>query len=170
MNQVTKLLRTFEFNGWSDLTSSLMPSLKYHYMTIAGFSFSSVSVITFKVLGLDVFASIAFVCVMLLEVLSGLRASHKTNVAASSTKMSRFSLKLACYCVVLFVCNSFAESFEAKGGAVGAWFFSWLHLFSAIHIATENIFSIMENWAIIEGKDKTFYITKVQNKINKIFE
>jgi hypothetical protein len=169
MSHIEKLLRTFEFENWSDLTSSLFPSVKYS-LTAVAVSFSAFSVMTYKVVGLDVLASIAFVCIMVLEVLTGMLASKKMKVNTSSVKLSRFSLKMACYLVVLFVSNSFAESFKVKGSNVGFWFFDWLHIYLAIHIATENIISIIENWAIIEGKDKTYWIVKIQDKVNNLFK
>lgn len=168
MGHIEKLLKTFEFEGWSDLVSSLFPSVKYS-LTLVALSFSAFSVMTYKIVGLDVLASVAFVCVMILEVLTGIIASKKLKVNTSSVKMSRFSLKMACYFVVLFVSNSFAESFKAKDSNVGYWFFDWLHVYLAIHIATENIISIIENWAIIEGKPKTYWIVQIQEKLNSLF-
>ncbi|WP_282635709.1 phage holin family protein [Sphingobacterium thalpophilum] len=169
MGYVGKLLKTFEFEGWSDLVSSLFPSVKYS-LTMAAISFSAFSVATYKIIGLDILATIAFVLIMACEVFTGFWASKKLKVNTSSLKMSRFSLKMACYLMVLFVSNSFAESFEAKGSNVGYWFFDWLHVYLAIHIATENIISIIENWAIIEGKEKTYWIVKIQDKLNNLFK
>lgn len=168
MNHINKLLRTFEYENWSDLTSSLFPSLKYNVSAVV-LSTSVLSVATYKVLGLDVLATIAFVCVMMMEVVSGMVASKVAQIPASSTKMSRFSLKMACYLVMLFVSNSFAESFNVKGSNVGYWFFDWLHLFLAVHIATENIISIGENLGVINGKGKTYWISQIQDKVNELF-
>ncbi len=169
MGFVGKLLKTFEFEGWSELVSSLFPSVKYS-LTMATISFSAFSVATYKIIGLDILATIAFVLIMACEVFTGFWASKKLKVNTSSLKMSRFSLKMACYLVVLFVSNSFAESFKAKDSNVGYWFFDWLHVYLAIHIATENIISIIENWAIIEGKEKTYWIVKIQDKLNNLFK
>lgn len=169
MGHIERLLKTFEFEGWPELAGSLFPSVKYS-LTIATISISAFSVMTYKIIGLDVLASIAFVTVMFCEVFTGFWASKKLKINTSSVKMSRFSLKMACYFVVLFVCNSFAESFKAKDSNVGYWFFDWLHVYLAIHIATENIISIIENWAIIEGKEKTYWIVKIQDKLNNLFK
>ncbi len=164
-----KLLKTFEYEGWSDLVSSLFPSVKYS-LTMVALSTSAVSVLTYKVFGLDVLATIAFVVVMMAEVLSGMVASKVQRIDPSSIKMSRFSLKMACYLTMLFVSNSMAGSFEAKGSNVGFWFFDWLHLFLAIHIATENIISIGENLGVISGKGKTYWIGQIQDKVNELFK
>lgn len=169
MGHMEKLLRTFEYTGWLDLTSSLFPSLKYSLTGVALAS-SALSVITYKIFGLDMLATCAFVVVMMVEVFSGMVASKVQRVATSSTKMSRFSLKMACYLTMLFVSNSMAASFEAKGSNVGFWFFDWLHLFLAIHIATENIISIGENLGVISGKGKTYWISQIQDKVNELFK
>ena len=164
-----KLLKTFEYSGWSELAISLFPSVKYS-LTAAALSTTAISVVTYKILGLDILATCAFVVVMFMEVLSGIAASKVQNVDASSLKMSRFSLKMACYLTMLFVSNSMAESFEQKGSNVGYWFFDWLHLFLAIHIATENIISIGENLGVISGKGKTYWIAQIQDKVNELFK
>lgn len=169
MGHIEKLLNTFEYSGWSDLTSSLFPSVKYS-LTAVALSTSALSVVTYKVFGLDVLALIAFVVVMMVEVISGMVASRVQRVATSSTKMSRFSLKMACYLTMLFVSNSMAGSFDMKGSNVGFWFFDWLHLFLAIHIATENIISIGENLGVITGKGKTYWIGQIQDKVNDLFK
>lgn len=169
LSHMEKLLKTFEYSGWSDLTSSLFPSVKYS-LTAVALSSTAISVVTYKMFGLDVLATCAFVIVMLMEVLSGIVASKVQKIDASSTKMSRFSLKMACYLTMLFVSNSMAESFETKGSNVGYWFFDWLHLFLAIHIATENIISIGENLGVISGKGKTYWIGQIQNKVNELFK
>ena len=147
----------------------MFPSMKYN-LTIVVLPFSAVSVVTYKVFGLDIMATIAFVCVMILEVLSGILASKVAKTKASSIKLSRFSLKMACYLVMLFVSNAFAESFKVKDSNVGYWFFDWLHLFLAIHIATENIISIGENLGVINGKGKTYWISKIQDKVDELFK
>ncbi|SMG35498.1 phage holin family protein [Sphingobacterium psychroaquaticum] len=169
MDHIDRLLKTFEFEGWSGLTSSLFPSLKYSLTPLA-ISTSAISVITYKIFGLDVLATIAFVVVMVAEVFSGILASKVQKIDSSSLKMSRFSLKMACYLIMLFVSNAFAESFDGKGSSVGYWFFDWLHLFLAIHIATENIISIGENLGVISGKGKTYWIAQIQDKVNDLFK
>lgn len=168
MNHINKLLKTFEYESWSDLTSSLFPSIKYNISAVV-LSTSALSVATYKIFGLNILATIAFVLVLTMEVISGIIASKVAGISVSSTKSSRFSLKMACYLIMLFVSNSFAESFNVKGSNVGYWFFDWLHLFLAVHIATENIISIGENLGVINGKGKTYWISQIQDKVNELF-
>jgi len=168
MTHINKLLKTFEFEGLSGLVNSLFPSLKYALSPVA-LSISAMSVVTYKVFGLDVLATIAFVLVMVVEILSGLIASKIQKIETNSIKMSRFSLKMACYLTMLFVSNSMAESFENKGSQIGFLFFDWLHLFLTIHIATENIISVGENVGVINGKGKTYWISQIQRKVNDLF-
>lgn len=169
MKPFVKLLNTFEYENGLGLVCSMFPSIKYN-LTAVVLLFSSFSVMTYKIFGLDVLATVAFVMVMFFEVVSGLIASKVAKIDTSSMKLSRFSLKMACYLVMLFVSNAFAESFQGKGSNVGYWFFDWLHLFLAIHIATENIISIGENLGVINGKGKTYWIAKIQNKVDELFK
>jgi len=169
MKYIDKILNSFEYENWLSIVSSMFPSLKYN-MTGFILAISSMSVVTYKIFGLDTLAFIAFVLVMTFEVITGIVASRVSKIDTSSVKMSRFSLKMGCYLVMLFVSNSFAESFEAKGSTAGYWFFDWLHLFLAVHIAVENIVSIGENLGVISGKGKTYWISQIQDKVNDLFK
>jgi len=95
MTHINKLLKTFEFEGLSGLVNSLFPSLKYALSPVA-LSISAMSVVTYKVFGLDVLATIAFVLVMVVEILSGLIASKIRKLKPYWISQSLFN-KMACY-------------------------------------------------------------------------
>lgn len=160
-----KILKTFAYNGWSDLASSLMPSTKYEWLTPLSLSFSSLMVLIQILFGFDALAFIALLVVMMAELSSGIIASRYRKEPFSSMKLSRFSFKVAYYLILIFVTNSMANSYKATDQELAATIFHWLHIFLTVQIVLENIVSILENVAVISGKDKTHWISKIQSKI-----
>ncbi|HCU43958.1 MAG TPA: hypothetical protein DF610_02655, partial [Sphingobacterium sp.] len=86
--------------------------------------------------------------------------------AFSSVKLGRFTFKAFFYMVLICVPYLMAESFRAKGKELATVMFDWLHLFMLAQVIIENMISILENVAVISGKDKTHWIKKIQDKIN----
>jgi len=165
MGFFNKILKTFAYNGWPDLASSLMPSTKYEWLTPFSLSFSSFTVLVQIFFGFDALAFIALLVVMLAELSSGIIASRYRKEPFSSMKLSRFSFKVAYYLVLIFVTNSMANSYMATNQDLASTIFHWLHIFLTVQIVLENIVSILENVAVISGKDKTHWISKIQSKI-----
>jgi len=165
MSFFEKILKTFAYNSWSDLASSLMPSTKYEWLTPCSLSFSSLMVLIQILFGFDALAFIALLVVMLAELSSGIIASRYRKEPFSSMKLSRFSFKVAYYLVLIFVTNSMANSFKATDQSLAATIFHWMHIFLTVQIVLENVVSILENVSVISGKDKTHWISKIQSKI-----
>src|SRR5690606_19460018 len=127
MSFFEKILKTFAYNSWSDLASSLMPSTKYEWLTPCSLSFSSLMVLIQILFGFDALAFIALLVVMLAELSSGIIASRYRKEPFSSMKLSRFSFKVAYYLVLIFVTNSMANSFKATDQSLAATIFHWMH-------------------------------------------
>lgn len=122
-----------------------------------------------KIFGLDNAGFIALLVVFVTELITGISAAVIRKESISSIKLSRFGLKVACYLVLIGVSYSLAQSFAGHNKAVASWVFDWLNVFLVVQIVLENIVSILENLAVISGKDKTAWINKIQDifKIEK---
>lgn len=162
-----KLLRTFDYHSTVDLAQSLAPSTKYHLTTLSVFM-SILGTGADKFFGLDGLAFMALLIVFITELVSGITASSMRKEPFSSMKLSRFSFKVAYYLVLISVPYLMANSFAGHKKELPAMVFEWLHTFLVVQIVLENIVSILENTAVITGKDKTHIITKIQDKINQL--
>jgi len=116
-----------------------------------------------KLFGLDEGSLIALLVVFVAELVTGVSASIIRKESISSIKLSRFGLKVSCYLVLIYVSYTMGQNFEAHKKAVGAWVFDWLNVFLIVQITLENIISILENLAVISGKEKTTWINKIQD-------
>jgi phage-related holin len=157
-----KVLKTYDWHSTKDFLQSLMPTHKYH-LHIPMMMIAAGWVDVDKLFGLDNAGFIALLVVFVTELLTGISAAIIRKEAISSVKLSRFGLKVACYLVLIGVSYSLSQSFTAHGKAVPAWVFDWLNVFLIIQISLENIISILENLAVISGKEKTTWINKIQD-------
>lgn len=168
MGYFDKILKTFAYNGWTDLASSLAPSTKYEHITAMGITLSSVIVVVQVMFGLDALAFLALLVIMVAELSSGIIASKIRKEKFSSMKLSRFTFKVAYYLILIFVTNTMANGFRATDQELAYTVFHWMHLFLTIQIVLENIVSVLENLSVISGKEKTHWIRKIQDKIQNL--
>lgn len=162
---VKTLLKTFDYHSWTELAQSLAPTTKYQ-LSVAAMMFSAISVSVDKIFGLDGLAFTALIVVFITELISGLIAAHIRGEKIESHKLSRFTFKLFYYLVLIAVPYIMSSSFRHRDKDLAAIAFDWLHTFLVVQIVLENLVSILENVAVVTGKDKTHWITKVQDKIN----
>lgn len=166
---IERLLLTYDYESIGAFGESLAPSTKYATLTPIILSISSMAVIPTKIFGLSEYAFGALLVMMVVEMVSGIIASRVKKETYSSTKSSRFGLKTAQYLVVIGVPYLFAESFKMQGKEMGATIFDWMHIFLTVQVVQENLVSILENSAVISGKSKTHWISKLSDKINSFF-
>ncbi len=165
MRYIDKLLQSFDYHSWFELGTSLMPSFKYK-LTIASILVSITLPPIERVFGLDGLAVAGLIMVFATEITSGALAAKIKKEPLSSVKLGRFTFKAFFYTVLICVPYLMAESFRAKGKELATTMFDWLHLFMLAQIVIENMISILENVAVISGKDKTHWIKKIQDKLN----
>ena len=164
-NYFNSILEGFEFSDKLDFVQSIAPTFRYDLLLLIpmiSFPLATIS----KIFGLDALAIGALLVVMLLEVCSGLYASRIAKIPFSSRKLSRFTFKVACYLVLISVPYLFFVNYQQRGNHLAASIFEWLHVFLVTQIVLENIFSILENIAVINGQSKTYWIEKIKKKIN----
>ncbi|QNK63953.1 phage holin family protein [Pedobacter sp. PAMC26386] len=167
MKFLNKMLATFDYHSWFELGQSLVPTTKYR-LTIASAVISVSFPFIDRVFGLDAYAFAVLILVFMAELTSGLVAAHIRKEAISSMKLSRFSFKVFYYLVLIALPYVMSQSFKAHDRTAAATMFDWLHLFLLSQIVLENVVSILENLAVISGKDKTHWITKIQDKLNNL--
>ena len=165
-----RIIQGFGWEGWSDFLSSLNPSLKYSGMSMLTVLVGSLSSYVLRVFGLDAFAFICLLLVFGLELFSGLWAAIKQKETIQSYKLSRFLFKVTYYVALIAITQLMYHNYSHTGPAVAASVFHYMHVFVVIHIVLENIVSISENLAVINGKEKSHWIKALQVKINKMLK
>jgi hypothetical protein len=162
------VLKGYDYHSFSDFATSLAPSYKYNLMALS-IGLSAIASGIQYVFGLNWQAFTAFLVVMVWELLSGIKASRIKGEKFSSMRLSRFGFKTAQYLILVAVPYLLSESFRVQGKTIAAEVLDWLYLFLVVQIVFENVISILENQAVITGKDKTHWISKIQDKLNALF-
>lgn len=173
-----KILATFDYHSLTGLFESVAPSFRYNLtkpLLKLSFVIPSLSAMLSgffpaveATLGISGAAFIAMIAAFFVELISGLVSSHIRKEQFSSLKLSRFSLKVCIYLVIIAVPYHWGQSFQVRDKAFMAGVFDWLQSFLIAQIAFENIISILENLAVINGKDKTAWINKLKDKLTSI--
>lgn len=114
-------------------------------------------------------AMIGFIVIMFAELVSGIKASQVRKEQFQSARLKRFSFRIFQYMVLMAVPYLFQVSFRDRGNSVAAGCFEWLQVFLIVQIVFENVISILENKAVIDGNDKTHLINKLKAKLDSLF-
>lgn len=170
MNCIEKILATYGYDGWGDLWVSLSPSFKYAGVTGFTMGVSSVGVSVLRIFGVDALAFAGLLIVFGFELVTGLARANALNEDITSVKLSRFMLKVFYYLISIAITYLMSISFADQGRHTASLIFDWMHMFLVIQIVIENIVSISENMAVINGKPKGHYITALQNKVNQLLK
>jgi len=170
MNWFKRFLQGFEYDGVGEFFLSLYPSLKYLSLPKITLVFSAFTGLIVKLFGLDWFALTALGIMFLFELLTGLGRARKMNEDISSHRFSRFSLKFCYYFVIIMTLHQFSLNFELQGKELASDVLGYMYAFAIAQIIVENIISVTENIAVINGKPKSAWITKLIDKVDNFFK
>lgn len=167
MKHIIKTLQSFEWNSAVDMLCSLVPSQKYGAIPLT-MTLSAALALTEHILGLNIFSLLFFALALAVELYTGLKASRIKGEKISSIRMSRFTVKLASYLIIIGMFWGFKTDASREGQHMLSSLFLYLWAFSLLFIAAELSISILENIAVIDGKPKDAYIQRIKDKI-KLF-
>jgi hypothetical protein len=161
----TKILNTYQFESVKDLFFSVFPTAKYH-LFLEVTLISSFAAMCELVFGFKLIVLVAFVFCASLEFVSGVIASvFVKKESFESTKAFRFVFKAAILLGVLFITNTFSKGYPGDNSLMSDCM-KWLYGFLFAVGALEYLTSIIENYAVINGKEKSYYIDKIRNGLN----
>jgi phage-related holin len=166
----SKILSSFQYSSWAKLTESLAPSLKYTNITNLTVIVSGLSASVLRIFGLDGLAFTVLMMVFVFELATGLMKATVSKEEITSARLSRFLFKVSYYLILIAISYLMSESFLARGKETASMIFDWMHLFFVVQIVLENVVSIAENLAVINGKEKSHWITALQEKVNNWFK
>lgn len=164
LNTIRRFLSTYGWVSNKEFMLSLFPSAKYGFIG-GSISFSAVYAMFIHFLGISPALIPAIVIIVVTEIWTGIRASAKQGKCFESFKFSRCVIKLSIWFVLFTSVQSFRNEFElgeTVAENLGFLFFDVLKLLFMVLFVIENATSIMENEAVLDGKDKSTYIEYVK--------
>lgn len=156
----------FGFDHVSDFNDSIVHSkllmLTIPVATISGF--------IEHIMGLQGLTVLAFVVLIILELITGISAAKSRGEKIVSHKFSRFGLKVFVWMTLLFITNSLQLEYEGQKDLISklaGGFFSWLHGALFVYVSLEYLISVLENLgSLTDEKSKKTLITAIINKLN----
>jgi hypothetical protein len=177
-NWFTRILATYDYHRVTRFWESIAPTLKYDLTkpTVAiSITYPPVAVglawffpAVDSALGIAGGAFLMLMVAFFTELVSGIIASHMKGEQFSSLKLSRFTLKVFIYLVIIAIPYHWQQNFTEHNKDFMAGTFGWLQNFLIVQIVFENLVSILENMAVIYGNDKTAWINKIKEKLSKL--
>ena len=162
---ITKFLSSYGFNSVHDLLLSLSPSLKYGQGTQA-VGVSAVVAIFAEFMGFTPLIVIAMFLAVVVESVTGVRASSKQGQPFESWKFSRCVLKVFIWVALFFMFNTFKVDAEMRHGILwscAATIYTLMQITTMVYFVVEYATSIAENLAILDGKPKDAYVKGIKN-------
>lgn len=164
MHLLNRFLSTYGFEGVRGFLISLFPSFKYgtepHTLT-----FSAVLAVICEFLGISPFLVLVMFVAVIVETLTGIRASQKQGMRFESFKFSRCIIKVFIWVFLFFFLHSFAKDMQFRGDdwiyRCGVYFFEVMNVMTMIYFVIEYLTSILENLAVLDGKPKETLIVAI---------
>lgn len=157
MSFVTHFLNSYGFDSVKDFFLSLFPSYKYG---LQGFTLtlSAILALISEAVGITPVVVLAMFVIVVVEVFTGTKASRKNGIPFESFRFSRCILKVFIWLCIFFIFNSFSKGLSSHADnwvyASGVFFFDVLNVTTMIFFCIENVTSILENLAVLDGKPK----------------
>lgn len=171
MNWINHLLLSYGFASGREFLLSIFPSFKYGTSSISipiSFVFGLVS----TWLGISPCIVLVMFAAVLVETVTGIRASKKQGEPFESFKFSRCVIKVALWVFLFFMFHQFALDAEAKAGhwvwALSGFLFDVLHATTMVYFVVEYGTSILENLAVLDGKPKESLIIAITDSFKSI--
>ena len=155
----------FGFDHVSDFNDSIVHS-KLLMLTLP---LAAISGFVESFMGLHGLTVLAFVILVVLELVTGLVASKSRGEKIESHKFSRFGLKVFVWITLIFITHSLELEYTDKDlmSTLTKGFFGWLHGALFVYITLEYLISVLENLgSLTNEKSKKTLITAIINKLN----
>jgi phage-related holin len=169
---INKFLNYIVSNFGFSCTEEFNSSIIHFNVLPLTLSFAGLSAIFETIFGLQNLTMIAFVILVVLELLTGLIASKVKKEPIVSRKFGRFGLKVLVWLTLIYVTNSMKLEFVNSDGvfdSLALVLFTWLHGSIFIYIVLEYLISVLENLGVITGTSNKTLTNAITNKLNSFF-
>lgn len=160
----TKFLAAYDWHSFEEFMLSIFPSYKYQlHGAVLTISFLSGSVN--YLFGVTPALAIAMFVAIVVEVITGIRASKRQGKSFESFRFSRCIIKIAIWLAILYIIHSFKREFQESTNLIDIaayGFFSFMFVACLTAFLVEYVTSILENVSVLKGKEKTALIEAIQ--------
>ncbi|MEG1861001.1 MAG: phage holin family protein [Bacteroidaceae bacterium] len=172
MNYLRWFLCSYGFDSPREFWLSVFPSFKYNTQGIA-FSLSVAVAVVSEFLGLSPLIVAAMFAGVVVETITGIRASGILKQPFESFRFSRCVIKVFIWCFLFFLLHCFSKEMTGREGwmfSVGRMMFDVMYVTTMIYFCVEYVTSILENLAVIDGKPKDTLINAMKDAFEVMFD
>ena len=164
------LMKEFGFDCSAEFLNSSFGFCSSKPMLVVGFSTATIATFVENYIGLDPLVYIAFILLLFLEFLTGIKASVKEGVKIQSKRFGRVILKLLIYTILIGVVNTFRTRLEVPsflGNAINIY--SWIYFITINLIILQLILSVFENLNRLGFEESNRIYKGISKAIKKFF-
>lgn len=172
MKFLSKFLASYDYPSLKDFLLSLFPTWKYQIQTSA-FILSGIAAGVNNLIGIGPALAFAMVVAVIVEIASGIKASKKQNKDFESFRFSRCVLKIVFWFALFYFIHAFEREYILKDhfmDILAFLFFKSLFVGLMALFCIEYLTSILENLSVIDGKDKTYYISFIKESFANLLD
>jgi len=165
---INKFFNYIVVNFGFDCKEDFSNSIIHNNLLAITIPLAAISSVVESLLGLHSFTLVAFLSLIMLELITGLIASKVNNIKIESHKFSRFGLKILVWLTLIYISNTLIKEYNGEGGmlnSLGTVLFTWLHGTLFIYITLEYFISVLENLGVITGKSNKTLIGSIKDKL-----
>lgn len=167
---INKFFNYVVTNFGYECTSDFSDSIIHSRLLMFTIPIASISAFIEKMVGLQGLTVLAFVSLVILELITGIAAAKSRGEKIQSHKFSRFGLKVFVWMTLLFITHSLQLEYSGDKDVLSNLteaFFSWLHGALFVYVSLEYLISVLENiGSLTNEKEKKTLITAIINKLN----
>lgn len=169
---ITYIVECFGFTNLADLGQSVI-HFKTGLLSIfkIGLILGTVSSYIEKFIGIEPVAFVAFIVLIVLEFITGIKASIEEGSKIESRKFGRMIIKLAVYTITLGLLNTFQDHLQAPI-ILGYTFdiYGWIFKVVMNMVIVQLFISVLENLSRLGYMETLLILKVIKKRFNKWFD
>ena len=167
LDSINYYLQGFGFQNVNDLAvSTLHTDKNWNVITVISGILGSVALVVENYIGLTPIVYVAFVVLLALEFLTGVKASLKKGKKIESRKFGRMIVKVGIYTTILGIIHIFKET--TADAAIDIY--EWIYYVVFNMVVLQLIISVLENLSKLGFAESSIIAKFIKNKLGKWFD
>lgn len=165
------LIKEFGFDCSAELVNSSFGFCASKPMLAVGFSTATIATFVENYIGLDPLVYIAFMLLLFMEFLTGIKASVKEGVRIQSKRFGRVILKLLIYTILIGIVHTFRARLEVPkflGNQINIY--GWIYFMTINLIVLQLLLSVFENLNRLGFEESSRVYKAISRGVKKFFK
>jgi hypothetical protein len=158
-----KQMKEWGFNNLNDFFQSAFHSESFITIFVTSVSLTALGEIIREIIGFTPMVYVSFIVLLLVEVVTGIRASLLEGEKINSKRFGRFILKTFVYTIMLGITNVFGSQIEG----FTSYIYNTIHMLIFDYITLQLIISVFENLSRMGYQESSSVFNGIHKVISK---